>query len=1429
MKSVSDNDWKQSVGFPINYDSELSSDDNFDVVIRRSGPRSSLHLLEDEGDGAPADLLGTTPPRARIRSKEKRRTILGECESAAQKGVVFRNNRRNTVDNFYQKEIIDSPERVKKRATMMLARSRERDLKLELGERADSNPPPALPTLVESCNRFMSLTSRLKCSPDSQQQEPLDECRELPQSRVNFHKTFSLLINMGASDKGARRTISREEQVWQNELKDLIWLELQAVIAGRSLAQQDAYLCAQRSIVPAVVKNIMEYRFINTKPCAPLRRKADSAGEQSDTSDFDKTEDEKEEYGCLSFDCQPCADAIGKCLREVGTLLDSFYNAVALYPSSKAMTVEHPLIATTLFKNRLKAMCLWYNIALHMRMKMVAIRKLIRTMMLKERHRYQHLQSVDSDSSRQSDACLKPCQVRFNLSLDGSPTDSSTSEGSVNDAPGAREKGEGVGERAGEKIVRNSDPSAPPTPEIILPDSGTDTTDTTASHESGYHSDGVPRKNSIVCDDVYNLTSLEELTSLSLLAKCEVSPYRHYLSEILKTQGVRRSMMFIQKLRKYILQKVYMTFEKPDSAHLDHYEEEEPAEGGGAREGDEDARDEEVKNAYELRRYGCWSPESLAMNLPSYRGHFLLLSTVSMEVVHDYLALRLHAAPHRPSCLTIKQMIHELKEGIDIATDIRAVFVRNIETALDGYPASDAAKEQLILLITTFDTTIENVLKQYLSYLTTISAANFLPRACLQDEWAFTARLAKRVKCVAVLAPVSFTDIVCNQIDRLLKQFTDNFKDFSKREEDYPSDEEDVEAMRHFVYQLCREAHSIYASHRDMAIQTVQFARVLAARTPPAFTQERDKIFESLMSYRECIVQQTVSIVERSGRVPAELSKELVENVNARLRELLLQVFRLGFEIHREIHKAVSSSVSRGRPRVMRAQSTTDDVDPLCDTTQTQIPSSIELLLSNSEPSPPSVSAAALAQAQEQWARRAARGVVQFAMCWMKFVTERCERGRGLRPRWANQGLEFLMLACDPYNTKYLTDVEFEDLKQCMDRCITHVIGSRDPARAAEPAASPQHGRHHARKHSPKPPGVHTGAGAGVPTPPTPPTEPEPVLNFHGVETSMHRRRVQDAIQRLDSARDSALRNNKAVGRVLESEAGAHSYEPKLRQVTFKWQRGLKIGQGTFGKVYTVINTETGQLLAMKELAVGAGDRRLPRACNELRVLEGVTHPHLVRYHGAELHREEMLIFMELCVEGSLEALVATSGGLPEPTVRKYTKQLVSAILELHNRQIAHRDIKSGNIFLTNEGHCLKLGDFGCAVKIRANTTAVGELQGTVGTQAYMAPEVFMKSSGHGRAADIWSLGCVVTEMASGKRPFSEYDSNYQIMFVVGMGGRPEPPASLSAEGAAFCRSCLTHEPEARPAAHELATHHFLMIKSDDDCNCEPGYFKTKM
>lgn len=194
---------------------------------------------------------------------------------------------------------------------------------------------------------------------------------------------------------------------------------------------------------------------------------------------------------------------------------------------------------------------------------------------------------------------------------------------------------------------------------------------------------------------------------------------------------------------------------------------------------------------------------------------------------------------------------------------------------------------------------------------------------------------------------------------------------------------------------------------------------------------------------------------------------------------------------------------------------------------------------------------------------------------------------------------------------------------------------------------------------------------------------------------------------------------------------------------------------------------------------------------------------------------------MELCTEGTLESLIAaTESGLPEGLVRRYTSQLLSAISALHSHSIVHRDIKSANIFLTAEGNCLKLGDFGSAVKIKAHTTIPGELRAFVGTLAYMAPEVFMKNTtvGHGRAVDIWSLGCVIIEMACGKRPWSEFDSNCQIIFKVGMGEIPSIPSILSEEGRHFVSKCLQHNPKQRFTAKQLRHHTFLKIDTEEEC-----------
>lgn len=90
---------------------------------------------------------------------------------------------------------------------------------------------------------------------------------------------------------------------------------------------------------------------------------------------------------------------------------------------------------------------------------------------------------------------------------------------------------------------------------------------------------------------------------------------------------------------------------------------------------------------------------------------------------------------------------------------------------------------------------------------------------------------------------------------------------------------------------------------------------------------------------------------------------------------------------------------------------------------------------------------------------------------------------------------------------------------------------------------------------------------------------------------------------------------------------------------------------------------------------------------------------------------------MELCAEGTLESLCELSGGLHEGLVRRYTTQILLAVEALHKNGVVHRDIKCANIFMTNEGNCLKVGDFGSAVKIKQNQTMPGELQGYVGTQ----------------------------------------------------------------------------------------------------------------
>ncbi|KAM7408897.1 hypothetical protein PAMA_002562 [Pampus argenteus] len=501
-----------------------------------------------------------------------------------------------------------------------------------------------------------------------------------------------------------------------------------------------------------------------------------------------------------------------------------------------------------------------------------------------------------------------------------------------------------------------------------------------------------------------------------------------------------------------------------------------------------------------------------------------------------------------------------------------------------------------------------------------------------------------------------------------------------------------------------------------------------------------------------------------------------------------------------------------------------------------------------------------------EFRQRIGERYIAFARKWMTYVLTKCESGRGTKPRWATQGFDFLQ-AIEPAFISALPEDDFLNLQALMNECIGHVIGKPH---------SPVTGLYIAPRNSPRPvkvPRCHSD-------PPNPnlfipnaegfrgssyhendrlssvaaelhfkslsrhssPTEDREEPSYPKGDPNSAARRSWELRTFISQSKDTAARQSpmEAVRRSIRkfedkryavmkqrNIIGQVCHTPKsydnvmhvgLRKVTFKWQRGNKIGEGQYGKVYTCINVDTGELMAMKEIRFQPNDHKtIKETADELKIFEGIKHPNLVRYFGVELHREEMYIFMEYCDEGTLEEVSRL--GLQEHVIRLYSKQITTAINVLHEHGIVHRDIKGANIFLTSSG-LIKLGDFGCSVKLRNNThTMPGEVNSTLGTAAYMAPEVITraKGEGHGRAADIWSLGCVLIEMVTGKRPWHEYEHNFQIMYKVGMGHKPPIPEKLSTEGKDFLGHCLESEPKRRWTASMLLDHPFVKVCTDEE------------
>ena len=197
------------------------------------------------------------------------------------------------------------------------------------------------------------------------------------------------------------------------------------------------------------------------------------------------------------------------------------------------------------------------------------------------------------------------------------------------------------------------------------------------------------------------------------------------------------------------------------------------------------------------------------------------------------------------------------------------------------------------------------------------------------------------------------------------------------------------------------------------------------------------------------------------------------------------------------------------------------------------------------------------------------------------------------------------------------------------------------------------------------------------------------------------------------------------------------------------------------GEVYRAADSKLGRDVALKVLPadMARDPDRLARFRREARVIAALNHPHIVTIFSVEEADDVHFLTMEL-VEGQSLAHRIPAGGLPLPQLIEITLALAGALTAAHEKGIVHRDLKPANVMLTNDGR-VKILDFGLAKEMRsanpldAALTAAGETATGVvmGTPAYMSPEqVAGRDIDH--RTDIFSLGMMLFEMATGTRPF---------------------------------------------------------------------------
>nr|XP_031528917.1 cyclin-dependent kinase-like 3 isoform X4 [Vicugna pacos] len=230
-----------------------------------------------------------------------------------------------------------------------------------------------------------------------------------------------------------------------------------------------------------------------------------------------------------------------------------------------------------------------------------------------------------------------------------------------------------------------------------------------------------------------------------------------------------------------------------------------------------------------------------------------------------------------------------------------------------------------------------------------------------------------------------------------------------------------------------------------------------------------------------------------------------------------------------------------------------------------------------------------------------------------------------------------------------------------------------------------------------------------------------------------------------------------------------------------------KVGEGSYGTVMKCKHKDTGQIVAIKIFYEKPEKSVNKIAAREIKFLKQFRHENLVNLIEVFRQKRKIHLVFEFIDHTVLDELQHYCHGLESKRLRKYLFQILRAIEYLHNNNIIHRDIKPENILVSQSG-ITKLCDFGFARTLAAPGDVYTDY---VATRWYRAPELVLKDTSYGKPVDIWALGCMIIEMATGN-PYLPSSSDLDLLHKI------------------VLKACLQIDPAERISSTDLLHHEYF-------------------